>query len=290
MVLVLRAQGPASSGAPAAETSPPPRAISTPLPTAAEQTLSCSDNPATDTPALQAAITAAEAGGATVSIPAGTCALDDHLVINAPVTVSGAGPSATRLVQQAHADIFGISADNVTVENLNLDTATFNASAPDPKNPNPSVLYSTGNNTTVTNVVAEAGSGFGLRITGPQPCNAHSRGGAAVSNVNMTNTGTGGFASIDVDCQSRATITNITVHGGIVSIFRDSNVTLDGEVFAPGPAAEACAPPWFVTSDSGGSSQNISIANVTSSGGRGVVHGTVPNLVITNESSKSGCH
>lgn len=245
--------------------------------------VSCSGNEATDTPALEAAIKDGEAKAGSVVIAAGTCALSDHLLIGSPVTITGAGATATFLVQHARTDIFGISGDSVTIENLNLNTATYNTTAPVLKNPNPPVLYSTGNNTTVANVTGEAGSGFGMRITGPNPCYQHSKGGAVVSNVNITNSGTGGFASVDIDCQNHATLTNITIHGGIISIYRDSNLSLKGEHFTPGPAAKTCAPPWFVTSDANGHSQNITISDVTSAGGRGVVRGTVDNLLINNQ-------
>ena len=243
--------------------------------------VACTNNSASDTPALQTAVRNAEAHGGAVSIAAGTCALSDHVVVNSAVVITGAGASATFVVQHAYRDIFEISGDDVTVQNVNLDTATYNASAPNPLNPNPPVLYSTANNTTVSNVAGEAGSGFGMRITGPNPCYAHLTGGAAVSNVTMTTTGTGGYAGVDVDCQSHASLSNITIHGGYLAIYRDSNVTLTTEQFTPGPNAEKCAPPWFVTSDSIIPSAGIGISHVTSAGGEGVVHGTVLGLVVT---------
>lgn len=280
VVLVIRPQSPSPHGPP----SPPtPSPSTSPTSIGATVAVTCTNSTTADTSALQAAVKSAESDAGTVSIAPGTCALDDHLLATAPVTITGAAPTTTSLVQHAHIDIFGISGDNVTVENLHLDTATYNTTAPVSKNPNPPVLYSNGNNTTVRNVVAEAGSGFGLRITGPNPCYEHDRGGAVVSNVTMSNSGTGGFASIDIDCQSHAAISNITVHGGIVALYRDSNVSLEGEHYTPGPTGKACQPPWFITSDANGPSQNITIADVTSSGGRGVVRGSVPNLVIRNQ-------
>lgn len=283
VLLVTRSQSPSPAPAPSSPGQTAGPASPSPTTVGATVAVTCTNNAATDTAALQSAVKRAETDSGVVSIAPGTCAVDDHLLVTAAVTIIGASPTATSLVQHARIGILGITGDNVTVENMHLDTATYNTTAPVAKNPNPSVLYSTGNNTTVRNIVAEAGSGFGMRITGPNPCYQHLRGGATVSNVTMTNSGTGGFASVDIDCQSHAALSKLTVHGGIVALYRDSNVTLDGEQYTPGPNAKACAPPWFITSDANGVSQNITIADVTSSGGRGVVHGSVPNLVIKTQ-------
>lgn len=245
--------------------------------------VACTNNLTQDTTALQSAITNAEHHGGLVSIAAGTCAVDTDLAIKFPVTVTGAGVAATFVVQHGDHDIFNITADNVTIENINLDTATYNTTAPVPKNPNPPVIYSSANNTTVRNVTGETGSGFGMRITGPLPCYSRVNGGAVVTNVTMTTLGTGGFAAVDIDCQSHASLSNIRIHGGLISVYRDSNLTLTGEQFAPGPNAKPCAPPWFVTGDSVSPSQNITIDQVTSAGGHGLVEGAVVNLVTTNQ-------
>jgi hypothetical protein len=213
--------------------------------------------------ALQAAV---DLGG-TVNIGAGTCVLSNHIVVQAAVAIRGAGSSSTFLVQHGAINIFDISADNVIVSDMNLDTATFNPGAPVLKQPKPGVLFSNANNTTVTNVTGEAGSGFGMRFVGPSPCFSYQRGGTTLRNIDMTTTGTGGFASVDVDCQNHATLSNITIHGGILALFEDENVTLDGESFTPGPFAKTCAQPWYIT----GPSHHITVSNVVSHGGHGIV-------------------
>ncbi len=202
-----------------------------------------------------------------MSIAAGTCALDARLHVTAPVTIEGAGPTATSLVQHARATILRITADGVTVENLNLDTATYNSTAPQLKNPDPLALISNASHTTVRNIKVETGSGFGIRFVGPEPCSSDQRTGDVVSGVDATTTGRGGFASVDVDCQNGATLSDITIHGGILSLYQDQNVTLNGETFTPGANAVPCDPAWFVT----GPSQNISIDDVTSAGGPGKI-------------------
>jgi hypothetical protein len=233
--------------------------------------------------AIQQAIDACSAApGGEVTIPVGTFALMDGQNLrvtgpNGPV-INGAGAQSTFIVQHARRDIFDITADGTTVENLNLNTATYNPGVPPQlKNPVPGVLYSTANNVTLANITGEAGTGFGLRVTGPNPCDAYPRGGNTLQNITMTTTGTGGFAAVDIDCQNGTRASNITIHGGILALFRDENTTVTGENFTPGPYALACAPPWIIT----GPSTNVAVTNVVSHGGHGVVHG-VTSAITTN--------
>jgi hypothetical protein len=251
--------------------------------------VTCANDPKVDTPALQGAISKAQKVGATVAIAAGTCALNARLVASAAVTIDGTGPTSTFLVQHAASNIFQITGRGVTVENLNLDTAMFNASLPTVKNPNPAVLYSNASQTTVTGVTAEAGSGFGMRFVGPSPCSTDQNDGDSISNIDITTTGTGGFAAIDVSCQNGAALSDLTIHGGMIAIFMDANVTVRGETFTPGPYAKSCAPPWFVT----GPAQAIAVDQVTSAGGAGIVHKapgavTATNQAITNPACPQG--
>lgn len=241
--------------------------------------VACLNDATKDVPALQTAIRKAERQNGAVSIAAGTCALDARLPITGPVTIGGAGQHATFLVQHARMNIFQITASDVTIENLNLDTGTFNASAPILKNPNPGVLFTKADRTTVTNVIANAGSGYGMRFVGPEPCATDQRSGDVINDVNITTTGKGGFAAIDVSCQNGATVSNITIHGGILALYRDRNVTVRGETFTPGPFAQACAPPWYIT----GPAQDITIDKVTTAGGQGIVRQSTSNIAVTNQ-------
>jgi len=188
-----------------------------------------------NTAALQAAINAAgKQSGGVVTIPAGICVLTGRIHVSGPlrVTIDGAGPTRTFLVQHGHSNIFQITSPGNTVENLNLDTATFNpGTVPIPGSPVPAVLFSDASNTTVMNMTAETGTGFGMRLTGSNPCYAFPITGSVVSNVIMVNHGTGGFAAVDIDCQNGARLTNINIHGGILALFNDTNTIVDNETY-----------------------------------------------------------
>jgi hypothetical protein len=232
----------------------------------------CANNAVADSQALEQALVDAESDNGTVVIGAGTCALDRSFRISRPVTIDGAGPMSTLIVEHARVNIFRIIATHVVVENLNLNTATYNATAPIRKNPDPLALISNADDTTVTNLAAETGSGFGIRFVGPNPCYTDLRSGDVIHDIEVTTTGIGGFASVDVDCQNGASLSDITIHGGILALYQDKNVTLNGETFTPDSFAQRCAPPWYIT----GPSSNISISNVTSAGGPGKIS-PVPN-------------
>lgn len=252
---------------------------------AAPTTVRCSNNPTTDTQALQAAEKAAEKGAGTVTIAAGTCALDARIAIGRAVTIEGQGGAqsatapATVIVQHARTNIFQVTGTGVTVEWLVLDTATYNASGPVKKDPDPAVLFSNARNTSVTHVTAVAGSGFGMRLVGPNPCYNDTSTGDRVSVVAVTTTGTGGFAAIDISCQNGASVSDVTVHGGTIALFEDRNTTLTGERFTPGPRAKMCAPPWFVT----GPTSGITVTNVTSAGGGGIVHQPASGITVAGQ-------
>ncbi len=265
---------PAAAATPGAPTSNTPAAQRSATPPGSRSGVTC-DGSTDTTAALQAAVD----GGGTVNLPAGTCVLTNRIGVHVAVTISGAGSGSTFLVQHSSENIFQINADNVTVENLNLDTATFNPGPAIPKLPKPAVLFSRANNTHLFNVTAEAGSGFGMRFTGPSPCASYQRGGTVLNNVNVTTTGTGGFAAVDIDCQNHATATGITIHGGILALFNDENTTVNGETFTPGPLAKRCAPPWYIT----GPAASITVQNVMSHGGPGVVRGTTSNITILSQ-------
>jgi hypothetical protein len=173
----------------------------------------------------------------------------------------------------------------VTIENLNLNTATYNPGPPILKNPKPGVLFSNSSHTTIRNVTGEAGTGFGMRVTGPNPCYSYQTVGTVISNVDMTTQGVGGFAAVDVDCTNGAQLTNITIHGGILALFEDENVTLSHEVFTPGSANIACEPAAIVT----GPANNIDISDVTSSGGGIRVKQPASSVVIHTVAVRPGC-
>lgn len=226
----------------------------------------CTNNTAHDTPALE---TAVKAGGI-VTVAAGTCALSNHVAVAKSTTITGAGAAATFLVQHSDINIFQITAPGVTVENMNLDTRTYNTASPSPQ---PSVLFSAKSNTSVINVTAEAGNGFGMRISGPSPCTTFQTTGTVVQNLNITSSGTGGFASLDIDCTNGVALSNITIHGNYVALYQDENGRLTNETYTP--AAKPCQFAVYVT----GYAANLAISGV--SGGGGVKQAGSPLVAIS---------
>ncbi len=248
------------------------------------------DGVTNDTPAIQAAVVAAgKQAGSVVTIPAGTCALFGRIAVNGAngVTIEGAGAANTFLVQHSRSNIFQITSPGNTVEAMNLDTGTFNPGiVPIQKDPVPAVLFSNANNTTVMNITAETGTGFGMRLTGSNPCYLFPITGSVVSNVTMVNHGTGGFAAVDIDCQNGARLSNINIHGGILALYQDENVVLNGETYY---GVNACQPAWFVT----GPANNILVENVVTYAGFGVIHnsllhGPATAITVVNQTRGTG--
>lgn len=244
-------------------------------------------NGTTDTTsAIQSAVNV----GGTVNLPAGTCKLTGHIVVNKPVVIDGAGQTKTLLMQWSAVNVFQITAPGVTVENLTADTGTHNPGVPPVrKSPVPAVLFSNANNTTLLNVTAIAGTGFGLRLTGPNPCQNYQVTGAVVTNLTVDNTGTGGFSSLDVDCQKQFTLTNLTLNGGTLTPYQDFNGTITNVVYHKGKFGSACQPAIEVT----GPSNTITITNVTTYNGKVTSHGTrfgnVLHLVVTGQILAGAC-
>ncbi|HVC03199.1 MAG TPA: hypothetical protein VND88_00860 [Candidatus Acidoferrales bacterium] len=229
------------------------------------------------TATIQAAVNLCTNGG-TVELAAGTYPLTDHVVVRTSEVITGAGPTLTFLVQHARRNIFEIDAPGVTVESMNLNTATYNPGVPPiRKDPVPSVLFSAQSHTSIIDITAEAGTGFGMRITGPNPCDSYRTTGTIVSNVNVTNTGTGGFTALDVDCTNGATITNVVIHGDYLALYQDENVDVNGLTVTPGPYEQQCGAPVYVT----GPSNHIRLDNVLSHGGGIITHGTKNGQVTT---------
>jgi hypothetical protein len=219
----------------------------------------------------------------TVSLAAGTYALTAHIVLSRGVTISGAGPTLTFLVQHAAVNIFQVTAPGVTIENMNVNTATFNPGVPPvQKSPVPGTIFSAQNNTHILNLDSESGTGFGFRLTGPNPCQDHKVSGDEIENVSSTNTGGGGFTAMDFDCMSNGLIENVVIHGDYIALYESSGVTVNGEVSTPGPFNGKCTAPVFVS----GPADNDTLENITSNGGKviakGSVRGPVTNLVQKN--------
>ena len=220
-----------------------------------------------DTIAIQAAVTAAgQSPGNTVSILAGRCELYGHIAVNGAngVTITGKGQSVTVLTQHSRSNIFQITTPGNTVEDMELDTGTYNYTYPPiRKSPDPGTLFSNSSNTSVLNVTSASGTGFGFRLTGPSPCDNHLVSGDRVAGARVSNFGTGGFSAIDIDCNQSATLTNTIVHGGSITAFEDGQTTITNVFYSKGRYAMTCQPAWEVT---GG---RASIANLTTYNGYG---------------------
>jgi hypothetical protein len=243
------------------------------------------------TAAIQAAVDAAgKQPGGVVTLPAGVCALFGRVHISGHhgVTVQGAGPTQTFLIQHSVSNIFQITSPGNTVEGMNLDTGTFNPGIVAIQgSPVPAVLFSDASNTTVMNITAETGTGFGMRLTGSNPCYAFPITGSVVSNIIMVNHGTGGFAAVDIDCQNGARLSNITIHGGILALYNDTNTTLTNETYW---GVNRCQPAWYVT----GPASNILVQNVVTYAGAGVIHdsrnGAATGITVINQTFGSKLH
>ena len=249
------------------------------------------DGVTNNTPLIQAAVDAAgKQPGGVVTIPSGVCVLQGnvHLSGTYGVTIEGAGATMTFLVQHADQNIFQITSrwkHHRGPEPQHIYVQSW--PHPDPEEPCPRRPVQQCDNTTVMNVTAETGSGFGMRLTGSKPCYAFPITGSVVSNVIMINHGTGGFAAVDIDCQNGARLTNITIHGGILALFNDTNTILNTETYY---GINRCQPAWFVT----GPASNILIENVLTYAGVGTIHasrhGGATGITVTNQRFASTLH
>lgn len=242
------------------------------------------------TASIQAAVKSCANGGI-VTIPKGTFALNGNVIVNSPETVEGAGATSTFLVQHARTNIFQITAPGVTIEDLDVNTATFNPGVPPIlKNPVPGTIFSAQSNTHILNLDSESGTGFGFRLTGPNPCQSQQISGDVIQNVSSTNTGTGGFTAMDFDCMSSGTITNVTIHGDYIALYESSHVTINGLVYYQGPYESGkCGADVYVT----GPAVNDLIENVVTHNGGvhsgGTSNGAITGLRVVNETRIGGC-
>lgn len=242
------------------------------------------------TASIQAAVKSCANGGI-VTIPVGTFALNGNVAINSPETVEGAGAMLTHLIQHARTNIFQITAVGVTIEDLDVNTAQFNPGVPPIlKDPVPGTIFSSKSNTHILNLNSESGTGFGFRLTGPNPCQSQQISGDVIANVSSTNTGTGGFTAMDFDCMSSGTITNVTIHGDYIALYESSAITINGLTYFQGPYESGkCGADVYVT----GPAVNDLIENVVTHNGGvhsgGTSHGPITNLRVVNEVRIGAC-
>jgi hypothetical protein len=155
----------------------------------------------------------------------------------------------------------------VTVQNLTVDTQTYNAGIP---------LRRNANNTTSRSVRVLAGSQtFGLQYAGPctqaKPAKgkqlnlAPQRTGNIVDDAIINDLGYAGNDGLDTSCQKNATVSNINLTGDQMTVYMDSNLTVNNFAFTPGPQNN---PHGFHIAGPG---DHITINGYRSSGGGGII-------------------
>ncbi len=265
------------------------------------------------TSAVRAAIAAcaASSGPNTVYFPAGTYAIADTgsgnptLQVSGPnpVILNGAGRDSTRLVEHVGTantatcpgggnlpgpgcpvkSLLGVSVDGSTVENLTLDTATYNAGTS---------LGSTANNGTFRHLRVLHGSvasGY-FPIYFPGPAGA-SRATPLYNTGNIVDD----LVLVDSICddsfsfsfQANATISNVQHTGSRLALYIDRAVTVTNYSYTPG--SQTCGGSkqgFYITAPS----SNITITGFTSSGAGGVIGpGSSPNSnIVLNDYRLTG--
>lgn len=228
-----------------------------------------------------------------MTVGPGTCDLSGTVDVASPVTIDGAGSDETFLVQTVRMVMLRVTASHVTVENINLNSRTHNLTLPpmsSESNPDPNIMGMNGSDETLRNVTASGGNGFGIRFVAPMGavCRSRPTSGIVVENVNITTTGLGGYGALGLDCSNSATLTNITISGGILAFYLDANITLNGLHFtsvyeqSDGKYGIACQNAVEITTGN-----NLDIQNVN--GGPVANRYGATAVSITNNQVRTGC-
>jgi hypothetical protein len=78
--------------------------------------------------------------------------------------------------------------------------------------------------------------------------------------------------------QDGADVPDITIHGGILSLYQDANTVLTGETYY---GVARCQPAWYVT----GPAHDVSIDNVTTYAGSGRIRGDTTAIHVSHQTS-----
>lgn len=247
------------------------------------------------TAAIARALTLAQSHpGGEVYFPAGRYILDDpsrrqvDFLINRPIHIVGAGPGRTVIVNELGAlnsaapvstTIFEIvtdpnthsgGGDGTTISGMTLDSASYDAGTS---------IMDFANHTTLSDLVVRAPrstnsfnpNAFGIRVIAvcnPSDRSTVSRIGNVVVDVVITGNGAQGQTELDLSCQQRSTVDDVTIDGNGVDVFYCShdtleNLTLTGSPTAPGHSQSYT---WVVTG-----SYDITISDVHTVGSGGVI-------------------
>jgi hypothetical protein len=249
------------------------------------------DSSGDNTANFQSAITAAQGAGAgsTVFVPAGTYyfanATPASIQVNGsvPIVFAGAGRDSTTLVEttSGRKDLLSVRTDGTTVQDLTLDTQTFDAGHG---------LGVGGNHTLVQRIRVISGTHtFGIYYSGPpgaHPGNGLHSEGNVVNDLILNDQFTGDGWSFSF--QDNASISNVQHTGSRITIYADTNTTITNYNYTPGTHGATAA---FVMSTP---CVNVTITNFTTAGEGGQIK-TAPtvarinqNITINNEVMTGG--
>ncbi len=228
---------------------------------------------------FQSAIAAAQAGGAgsIVWVPAGTytfaTATPASIQIggSVPIVFAGAGRDSTTLVETSTGrnDLLSVRSDHATVQDLTLDTQTFDAGHG---------LGVGGNYTLVQRIRVLSGTNtFGIYYPGPpsaHPGNGLHSEGNVVNDVILNDWFTGDGWSFSF--QDNASISNVQHTGSRITLYADTNTTVTNYNYTPGTHGATAG---FVMSTP---CDNLTITNFTTSGEGGQIK-TAPDNARVNQ-------
>ena len=255
-----------------------------PMPAAAGQCtvnvaqFGASTSSANNTQAFQNAINAA--AGHVVCVPAGTWNFTSTINIASQEVFEGVGSGSTFLVEtKLGQNLLRVSASGTIVQNLTLNTQSFNGGIP----------FSSGaSNVTLQNSQILSGNvpgHFAVYFAGPSGATVSAplySTGNTISNVGINDTiCDDGFSW---SFQQNGTINNVSETGSRLSLYVDSGTTVTNYNYTPGPCAQADNGYWITAP-----SQNITINNFVSSGSGGKACPNIyspyscSNITIANE-------
>jgi hypothetical protein len=194
------------------------------------------DGTGDNTAAFAAAIAAAQAAGANsiVSVPAGTYTFSTgspasiQIDGTVPITLEGAGVGTTTLQETTEKrDLLSIKCDWTVVEDLTLDTQTYNGGH---------ALGDGANYTTVQDIQVLSGTNtFGIYYPGPPGATPNNRSydyGNVVNDLTLNDHYTGDGWSFSF--QSGASISNVHHTGSRITIYADVSIQITNYYYTPG--------------------------------------------------------
>ena len=235
---------------------------------------------ANNAPAFQSAIDAG--AGGTVCVPPGTWDFETQVIIYSAEVFTGAGTGKTTLMQTvADHNLLQVKGDSTIVQDLTLDTQTYNGGIP---------FASGASHVTLRNAHVLSGNQpghFAVYFAGPS-------GATAAAPRYSTGNTIDNVAINDKICddglswsfQQDGAIRNVSELGSRLALYIDSSTTVDNYSYTPGPCTQADNGFWITPP-----SENITITNFVSSGEGGKICPNLngrpcTNITIDNERAK----